>query len=59
MWRAANGGWRASLESPQTGERRSFASLDDLMAFLAREETEPDGNRSSPPAASAGEANLP
>jgi hypothetical protein len=26
--------WRASLESPHTGERRGFASLEALFAFL-------------------------
>jgi hypothetical protein len=26
--------WRASLESPDSGERRSFPSLDRLIAFL-------------------------
>jgi len=26
--------WRASLESPRTGERRGFASLEALFAFL-------------------------
>ena len=26
--------WRASLEDTHTGERRGFASLDDLFAFL-------------------------
>jgi hypothetical protein len=26
--------WRASLESPMTGERHGFASLKDLFAFL-------------------------
>jgi hypothetical protein len=26
--------WRASLEDPHTGERRSFANLDVLFAFL-------------------------
>lgn len=26
--------WRASLESPGTGERRGFASLEDLFDFL-------------------------
>lgn len=26
--------WRASLESPHTGERQAFASLDALIAFL-------------------------
>ena len=30
--------WRASLQSPQTGERVSFATLDALFAFL-REQT--------------------
>jgi hypothetical protein len=29
--------WRASLESPQTGERLGFASLADLFAFLENE----------------------
>lgn len=27
--------WHASLESPQTGERLGFASLDRLFAFLS------------------------
>ncbi len=26
--------WRASLQSPHTGKRRGFASLDDLFDFL-------------------------
>ena len=26
--------WRASLEDPHTGERRGFASLEMLVAFL-------------------------
>jgi hypothetical protein len=30
--------WRASLESPHTGERHGFASLEALCAFL-REKT--------------------
>lgn len=29
--------WRASLESPHTGERRGFANLEDLFAFLEQE----------------------
>ena len=29
--------WRASLESPHTGERYGFASLDDLISFLQRQ----------------------
>ena len=28
------GVWRASLESVRTGERRSFASLEELFEFL-------------------------
>jgi hypothetical protein len=33
--------WRASLESARAGERRGFASLDELFDFL-RERTEKD-----------------
>lgn len=29
--------WRASVESPRTGERQGFASLAELMAFLEKE----------------------
>jgi hypothetical protein len=29
--------WRASLEQARTGERRGFASLADLCAFLEQE----------------------
>ena len=28
--------WRASLESTDTGERRGFADLDSLFAYLSR-----------------------
>ncbi len=34
-------GWRASLESPRTGESQGFASLDDLFLFLRRQTLEP------------------
>jgi hypothetical protein len=43
LWRVENHGetpgadkaiWRASLESAHTGEKRTFASLDDLVSFL-------------------------
>ena len=36
LWRAKEGeeGWRASLESAQTGERRSFATLDALFDYV-------------------------
>ena len=29
--------WRASLDSPHTGEHIGFASLEDLFAFLEKE----------------------
>ena len=29
--------WRASLESPHSGERIGFASLDELIAFLRQQ----------------------
>ncbi len=41
LWRVSQTGasaagdiWRASLESPHTGERWNFASLDELFDFL-------------------------
>ena len=37
LWRTSSQGklaWRASLESAQTGERRGFADLASLFAFL-------------------------
>jgi hypothetical protein len=40
LWRVRKGGppvWRASLQSPQTGERVSFATLDDLCTFLRKQ----------------------
>ncbi len=46
LWRVKQNGehaWRASLESPSTGERRGFANLEELFAFLAtqtREQTQ-------------------
>jgi hypothetical protein len=41
LWQVDSNGepiWRASLESPHTGERVGFASLEDLFDFL-RERT--------------------
>jgi hypothetical protein len=29
--------WRASLESPHTGERWGFADLEEMVAFLRRQ----------------------
>jgi hypothetical protein len=37
LWWAGKGerdGWRASLQDASTGERKSFASLDDLLLYL-------------------------
>ena len=37
LWQESNGEaplWRASLESPQSDERRGFAGLDELFAHL-------------------------
>ena len=36
LWQAneVEGGWRASLESAQTGERRGFATLDALFDYV-------------------------
>lgn len=35
--------WRASLESALTGERKGFASLDDLFDFLRAQTGVPSG----------------
>jgi hypothetical protein len=53
LWRVERNGqpiWRASLESAQTGEQRTFADLAALWAFLA-EQTAGDGiaGERSPP----------
>jgi hypothetical protein len=40
LWQEGGGErtlWRASLESPQGGDRLGFASLEDLVAFLENE----------------------
>ena len=37
VWQTGSKGdavWRVSLENPFTGERRGFASLQDMLAFL-------------------------
>ena len=58
LWQVGAGegaAWRASLEEIPTGERRAFASLHDLFAYL-REQT-----RASPPPEEgrAGEGSQP
>lgn len=40
MWLVEDKGttiWRASLESPHSGERTNFATLDELFNFLRRQ----------------------
>jgi hypothetical protein len=40
LWQMGSEGelvWRASLESPHTGERQGFANLADLFTFLEQE----------------------
>ena len=40
--------WRASVESPQTGERRGFASLADLFTFFQGEVGQVDRDQHPP-----------
>jgi len=45
LWQTSDDGkqiWRASLESPGSGERRGFASLEDLFKFLKAQITPSD-----------------
>ena len=36
LWREKqDGSWRATLENPNSGERAGFATLADLVTFLA------------------------
>jgi hypothetical protein len=51
LWRVNASGallWRASLEDPHTGERKGFADLASLFAFLDGE-VAPPGPGSLPP----------
>jgi hypothetical protein len=53
MWQATSDGrlvWRASLESPHTGERQGFADLRALCDFLERgaEEATPPADATLP-----------
>lgn len=43
LWQTRRAGelvWRASLENPHTGERRGFATLEALFAFLRQQSTD-------------------
>jgi hypothetical protein len=43
LWREGeNATWRASLEDPRTGSRRSFATLEKLLTFLNEASQTPD-----------------
>jgi hypothetical protein len=40
LWRSESQGrrqWRASLDSPHTGERQMFSHLEQLFAFLSEQ----------------------
>ena len=44
LWLARERGvpvWRASLQSPHSGERVSFCTLDELFAFVRRQTSAP------------------
>ena len=55
LWQTTDGDrkvWRASLEQPGTEQRRGFAGLRELMAFLEQtveEDTLPDDDPGSEP----------
>ncbi len=54
LWRVGSGdelAWRASLESPHTGERHGFASLEALFAFLEDQAKSKPIQPEEPPAA--------
>jgi hypothetical protein len=46
--------WRASLQSPHTGERRGFASLTDLLTFLEQATNRADQRQNAPEAGEKG-----
>lgn len=42
LWRSGgDGGWRASLQSVQSGERHMFADVESLLAFLVEQASLP------------------
>ena len=53
LWRVSGKGeavWRASLESPHTGERHGLANLTDLFAFLEQEVSHASQRQAAPDA---------
>jgi hypothetical protein len=59
LWQVESEGelvWRASLDSPHTGQRLGFASLAEMVAFLEQEIDKGASRAQTPPdASSAGE----
>jgi len=52
LWRAGSQGrwvWRASLEDPRSGERKSFADLERLFAFLKQQTDDDTQTAQHPP----------
>ena len=57
LWQTRSEGelvWRASLESPHTGERRGFASLDELFTFVEKETSHVAEGQAAPNADESG-----
>lgn len=53
LWETSNGEkqiWRASLESPGSGQRRGFASLQSLIDYLEAQTKDLDEEGSGPDA---------
>ena len=51
LWRTRRKGepvWRASIESPHTGQRKAFTGLPGLLAFLEKEIGSVADNRPAP-----------
>jgi len=51
LWETSNGEkqiWRASLESPGSGQRRGFASLQSLIDYLEAQTKDLDEEDSEP-----------
>lgn len=34
LWQESENNWRATLEDPHTGQRRAFADVDTLLAYI-------------------------
>jgi hypothetical protein len=57
LWRGSGDQWYASLDDPHTGERRAFATLEQLVEFLTTL-TRPGGDRAATGEAPASPRNL-